>query len=185
MSAVKPIAYDDLPSDLKEQLRTRVDRLGYLGDWFRCTAHQPTALSYFVSFTETLKEALDPDVVETIALTAASKLGNSYEQNQHEQLARKSGRTDAWIRALVEDTNVERELTPLQYRIYQLTVATIDRTDPGGEMQSVVNAIGEVPAVAVLLLIARFVAHSVVASALQLEPPVPSIFDAGGEIDAR
>jgi len=33
-------------------LRPRVERLGYLGEFFRYTAHQPQALISFLDFTE-------------------------------------------------------------------------------------------------------------------------------------
>ncbi len=38
------MGFDDLDPALREVLRARVERLGYLGEFFQCAAHQPAAL---------------------------------------------------------------------------------------------------------------------------------------------
>lgn len=49
---------DQLPAELATALRPRVQRLGYLGEFFKCAAHQPAALLSFMRFTDDLKEVL-------------------------------------------------------------------------------------------------------------------------------
>ena len=97
---VAPLDLADLPDDLRRQLAPRVQRLGYLGDFFRYCGHQPDALLHFYLFTEALKDALPPDLTEAVALTVAAASGNDYERAQHERLARRLGFSDPWIAAL-------------------------------------------------------------------------------------
>src|SRR5690349_8264647 len=94
------IPFEELPPDLREQLAPRVERLGYLGEFFQVAAHQPEALGHFVAFTETLKTALAARLVEAIALTVASATRNDYERVQHERLALKVGLTQLEVLAL-------------------------------------------------------------------------------------
>lgn len=42
------IELDDLPPPVATRLAPRVKRLGYLGEFFKCTAHQPEALAAFI-----------------------------------------------------------------------------------------------------------------------------------------
>ena len=72
---ITPLDLADLPDELRQQLSPRVRRLGYLGDFFRYCGHQPDALLHFNLFTEALKEALPPDLTETVALTIAAAAG--------------------------------------------------------------------------------------------------------------
>jgi hypothetical protein len=57
---IRRLEFDELEPQLAELLRPRVERLGYLGEFFKCMAHQPNALRYFTELTEDLKDAL-PD----------------------------------------------------------------------------------------------------------------------------
>ena len=181
MSPLRPLDYEDLDPELREMFRPRVERLGYLGDWFRFTAHQPDALRHFYGFTESLKTNLPVDLVETVALTAASQLGNDYERHQHEQLSHKLGFSDSWIRTLASGGDGS-ELTEPQRRVRALTEAIIARSGKAPErLEEVVALLGEQPAIGILLLTARYVAHAAVASALVLQPPVPSIFEGDGD----
>ena len=50
--------FEDLDLDLAKVLEPRVERLGYLGEFFKCTAHQPAALLSFFEFTENSKKGL-------------------------------------------------------------------------------------------------------------------------------
>src|SRR5438309_28638 len=75
-------------------------RLGYLGEFFQVAAHQPAALSAFVSFSEALKDALPWRLVEVIALTVSARTGNAYERVQHERLALTLGMRVEEARAL-------------------------------------------------------------------------------------
>ena len=66
-------------------MRPRVERLGYLGEFFQCAANVPDALLAFDVFTAALKRALPDRVTEVVALTVATRLGNAYERHQHER----------------------------------------------------------------------------------------------------
>src|SRR5512143_1851057 len=91
---------DQLPPPLAAALRPRVERLGYLGEFFQCAANVPDALLAFQQLTEALKAALPDRVTEVVALTVATRLGNDYERYQHERLCRTLGFDDGWIRAV-------------------------------------------------------------------------------------
>jgi len=54
------LEFDELAPRLQDILRARVARLGYLGEFFKCTAVQPDILASFLEMTEALKNAL-PD----------------------------------------------------------------------------------------------------------------------------
>ena len=51
-------ALEQMDAELAAMLRPRVERLGYLGEFFRCTAHQPEALKHFLGLTEALKQGI-------------------------------------------------------------------------------------------------------------------------------
>ena len=94
---IERLGLDDLPETLQELLRPRVERLGYLGEFFQAAGHQPEALAGFVAFTEALKQAMPASVTELVALTVSCELGNIYERNQHERLSLKLGLSIEWI----------------------------------------------------------------------------------------
>jgi alkylhydroperoxidase family enzyme len=166
----------DLPPALAEVLRPRVERLGYLGEFFRCAAHAPDALLAFDVFTAALKRALPDWATEVVALTVATRLGNAYERHQHERLCRRLGFSDEWIRA-VEDLRAEA-LADDEGVVQRLALAVLDRQghDVQAELEAVIDALGPPAAMAVLLVIGRYVTHSLVVNALALRPPVASIF---------
>jgi hypothetical protein len=70
----------DLSIELQQLLRRRVDRLGYLGEFFQAMGHQPEALAHFVGWTESLKRALPKNLTELIALTVSTRAENDYER---------------------------------------------------------------------------------------------------------
>lgn len=47
---------EELEPALRDTLRARVDRLGYLGEFFKCTGHAPDVLRHFMEMTESLKK---------------------------------------------------------------------------------------------------------------------------------
>jgi hypothetical protein len=52
MSGLIPrLSFEELRPDLAEMLRPRVERLGCLGEFFKCDGGQPQALMYFMQFT--------------------------------------------------------------------------------------------------------------------------------------
>ena len=160
------IGFDDLEPGLREVLRPRVERLGYLGEFFQVAAHQPDALVSLNALTEQLRGALPDDAAETVALTVATVTGNDYERHQHERLSLKLGFDEAWIRSVI--ALEEGSLT-------QRTVIDLlaDR-GRGANVDALAEEQGDAFAVAVLLLTGRYLMHSTVVNALGLEPPVPS-----------
>src|ERR1700732_4706324 len=79
----------EMPPALASFLKPRVERLGYLGEFFQCTAHQPEALLSFLELTEYLKHALPGNLTEVVSLTIARLMDNAYERVQHERLSLK------------------------------------------------------------------------------------------------
>ena len=166
-----------MPPSLAEALRPRVERLGYLGEFFRCAANAPDALLAFHQFTEALKQELPEGVTEVVALTVAARLGNTYERHQHERLCRRLGFTDEWIRA-VEALRPET-LEGRDGAVQRLALAMLERYGHGvaAELEAMIDALGAPQAMALLLAVGRYVTHSLIVNALALAPPVASIFD--------
>jgi len=170
---------DQLPAELATALRPRVERLGYLGEFFKCAAHQPAALVSFVRFTDDLKAALPDNLTELVALTVAGWMGNTYERNQHERLSRKLGFTDDWIRAAnALRADGQTALDEAERCVQHLTLGVLTERGHGvqAELDAVVGALGAAQAIAVLMLIGRYVTHALIVNALGLAPPVASIF---------
>jgi hypothetical protein len=168
----------DMPPELAATLQPRVDRLGYLGEFFKCTANQPAALLSFYRLTEDLKEALPDRITELVALTIAGFMGNAYERHQHERLSVKLGFGEAWVAAVEAlDPSV---LSPEEGVVQRLALVLVERRGHvvSAEVQAVVDAVGAEQAVGVLMLVGRYVAHALIVNSLQLAPPVPSIFAA-------
>lgn len=176
---IAPIGFEDLEPALRQQLRPRYERLGYLGAFFQYAAHQPRALAAFDSFTEALKVALPAPITELIALTVAGATGNRYERHQHEQLALHLGLSREWVRDRVSGL---APANPGERAVHELVLGLLRNGGHGvrDRLGAVVGALGPDAAVAVLLLTGRYVAHSLVANALELPPPVPSAVDADG-----
>lgn len=177
MTTITALELEECSPALQDLLRPRVERLGYFGEWFRYTAHQPEALEYFYRFTESLKTTIPSRLVEVVALTVASQRDNRYERHQHEQLCRRLGYDDVWVRRLV-GLNKAPVLAEDEAVVRDLAVGLVQRTDDlSARLQAVVDAVGEVTAVGCLLLCARYDAHASVACALDLEPPVQSVVE--------
>ncbi len=166
--SIRRIGFDELEPELREALRPRVERLGYLGEFFQCAAHQPEALISLNALTEQLRGALPDDAAEIVALTVATVTGNDYERHQHERLSLKLGFSEAWIRRVTDLADGSRT--------QQTVLALLD--DRGRGAGPLVDALaeeqGDAFAVAVLLLTGRYLLHSTVVNALGLAPPVPS-----------
>jgi len=166
-----------MPEKLSLMLTPRVQRLGYLGEFFQCAANQPEALMCFYDFTEALKHALPDKLTEVVALTAAQLMENAYERIQHERLSLKLGFGEEWIRGVLSSAEPENGLLSEQeIAVKRLVRSVIERRgqDTSRELDQVVILIGHERAVAVLMLIGRYVAHALIVNCLQLEPPVPS-----------
>jgi len=171
------LSYAELEPRLAEALRPKVERLGYLGEFFQCAAHQPRALTSFHRLTEDLKEALPDNLTEVVALSVAALMGNAYERVQHERLALKLGFAEAWVREVLS-LRAERGggLSEAERLTQRLALAVVERRghNTTEELEAVVKTIGHEQAVGVLLLIGRYVMHALVANCLALGPPVSS-----------
>jgi alkylhydroperoxidase family enzyme len=163
---IRRMGFDELDPALREVLGPRAERLGYLGEFFQCAAHQPDALVYFNALTEQLRGALPDDAAEIVALTVATVTGNDYERHQHERLSLKLGFSETWIRSVIA---LE------EGGIVQRTVVDLLRDrGRGSDVDALAAEEGDAFAIAVLLLTGRYVMHSTVVNALGLTPPVPS-----------
>ncbi len=171
---------EELEPALRDTLRARVDRLGYLGEFFKCTGHAPDVLRHFMEMTESLKKAVPDKITETVALTIAVKTGNDYERNQHKRLSSKLGFGHDWIKAVEELDPHNQELLSDSERIVQeFALAAMDRMGNHcqQEFEKVLDVLEVSEAVGVLMLIGRYMTHAVAVNTLDLVPPKPSIFE--------
>lgn len=176
------LEFDDLDPGLAKVLKPRVERLGYLGEFFKCTAHQPAALLSFYEFTENSKKDLPKRLVESIALTISTKVGNDYERNQHERLSVRLGFGREWVSAVEAlDPDGAKELSESERLVQRLVIAMLESFGQGveAELEAVVDDIGHVQTVGVMMIVGRYVTHGIFVNALALKPPVPSIFEDG------
>jgi alkylhydroperoxidase family enzyme len=173
------LSADEMPPALGSFLRPRVERLGYLGEFFQCTAHQPEALLSFLQFTEHLKRALPNNLTEVVALSIAMLMDNAYERVQHERLSLKLGFSKEWVRELLSLSADGHRLLSEQERVVQQLVISVVRrggrnTTP--ELEAVTRAIGTAQTIAVLMLIGRYMSHALIVNTLNLAPPpIPSV----------
>jgi alkylhydroperoxidase family enzyme len=183
MSASIPrLQLDDMPSDLAEYLGPRVRRLGYLGELFQVAGHAPDVLLAFMRFTDALKQALPDNLAEVAVLTTATLMENAYERNQHERLCVRLGLERDWIR------EVERlapddaaRLSPAERAIQRYVVAALGSRGLRAQAQfeDLAAQLPAAQAVAVAMLVGRYVTHALVVNTFRLTPPVPSIWEDG------
>lgn len=166
----------EMTPELQQSLGPRVDRLGYLGEFFQCAAHQPQALMSFMSFTEDLKDALPDNLTEVVALSVAMFMGNAYERVQHERLSLKLGFNPDWVREVISLTGDGDLMSAPELAVQKLTLAVIERRghNTADEMEAVIETLGHEQAIAVLMLIGRYVTHALMVNCLELAPPVGS-----------
>ncbi|MBB4633386.1 carboxymuconolactone decarboxylase family protein [Sphingosinicella soli] len=179
MSTLHRFEFDELPKEIGDRLAPRVTRLGYLGEFFKCAAHQPEALAAFIDFTEAGKKGLPDNLVELIALSCAVWMGNDYERNQHERLCIKLGFHREWVAAVERLKPAEEPLLGDDERSIQRLVLSMLETrgkDSGALFDEAIHRLGEAPAIAVLMVVGRYVVHALLVNSLGLAPPVPSIF---------
>jgi alkylhydroperoxidase family enzyme len=185
-NTIPKLEFDQLPPAIAELLRGKVERLGYLGEFFARTAHQEAALKAFIEFTDASKGALSMRQVELIALTVACINDIAYEKNQHERLSVRLGFGRDWV------TDVER-LEPEQAtrldedeRCIQRFVIHAVRNGGRGSSQALAElsaALGHENAVAVMMVMARYVAHALMINCMDIGAPVPSIYEDGFDIE--
>jgi hypothetical protein len=181
MTSLRRFEFDQLTPELANLLAPRVKRLGYLGEFFKCTAHQPAALSAFIEFTEAGKGSLPNNLVEVIALTCAGWMGNAYERNQHERLCLELGLGKDWVREInLLQPESASGLSLIERQVQRLVLVVLETK--GVRAQSLVEEtlrlIGEAETIAILMIIGRYVVHALIVNSLGLAPPVPSIFEA-------
>lgn len=166
------LSTEEMPVELASFLAPRVKRLGYLGEFFQCTAHQPAALLSFLEFTEHLKRALPHNLTEVVVLSVAVLMDNDYERVQHERLCIKLGFSDAWLGAVL-NLNDEKILTSQERLVQRLAIAIVERggrnTTP--ELEAAIASIGTPEAIAVLMLVGRYISHALIVNTLNLAPP--------------
>jgi len=173
---------EDFPAEVSERLAPRIKRLGYLGEFFKCAVHQPDALSAFIDFTESGKGSLPPNMVELIALTVSAWSGNVYERNQHERLSVRLGLGRDWVEAvnaLAPET--QTALSDDERRLQELVLCVVESNgnEASDMFEDHVQRHGAERAMAILMVIGRYVVHGLIVNTLALKPPVPSIFDDG------
>lgn len=177
---IERLEFDELAPNVRNILDARVKRLGYLGEFFKCTGHQPDILAPFMEMTEALKKALPDRLTETGALTVATMMGNDYERNQHERLSRKLGFGEEWVAAV---ERVSPDSAPLlsegERAVQRLAIAMIERRGKqvSSEIEALIDVIGPDQTVAVMFLVGRYITHALIVNGLELAPPVPSIFE--------
>ena len=180
MTAVRRIEFEELPGELAQALEPRVKRLGYLGEFFQCAAHQPEALLAFMAFTEASKHGLADNLVEVIALTCAGWMGNDYERNQHERLCLALGFDRGWV-AQVNALAPEgaHAMTEDERRLQLLVLQVLETRGRGASdaFGQTVERLGDAAAIAALMVVGRYVVHGLVVNSLGLRPPVASIFE--------
>lgn len=171
------LSREKLHPELEAFLQPRIERLGYLGEFFQCTAHQPEALLSFLEFTDHLKHALPNNLTEVVSLTVAQLMNNRYERVQHERLSLKLGFGEDWLREVLSLLGDGRgHLSEQEVLVQRLVVAAINRKghDVTLELEAVVRSLGPATTIAVLMLVGRYVSHALIANALNLAAPVPS-----------
>jgi alkylhydroperoxidase family enzyme len=185
------LSFEELPEKIAEQLGAKVERLGYLGEFFARTAHQPEALAAFNQFTNSAKGALDLKIVELIALTVATMKGVDYEKNQHERLSVRKGYGCVWVE---EVENLQPESAHTLSKKEQLVQRfVIDATESDGksvtpQLDAVIDDFGHEDAIAIMMVMARYTTHALLVNCMNIGPPVSSIFaDIGAwqEVEAK
>lgn len=170
---------EELAPEVQQTLAARVKRLGYLGEFFKCSGHNPEVLVSFMEMTEALKHALPDRLTEVGSLTVAGLMKNDYERHQHERLSEKLGFGRDWVAAVNRIApDAPGPLSAEERAAQRLAIAVVNRKghDVQPELDAVIESIGAPQAMAMLFLIGRYVMHAFVVNALELKPPVPSIF---------
>ena len=180
MSADIPrLEFEELTPELRDVFRARVERLGYLGEFFKVMSHAPETMGAFNTITESLKQVLPDNFTEIVSLSLSSRLGNRYEQYQNERLSQKLGFADQWIaEALNPNDGADSVFDAEEKAVQAFAIAVMERKGQGveAERDAIIDAIGPQMTVAVMWLIGRTVTHALISNTLELEAPVASIF---------
>lgn len=175
--SIPRLSLSQMPDKLAEMLKPRVQRLGYLGEFFQYAANQPEALICFQEFTEALKHALPDRLTELVALTVAQLMDNAYERVQHERLSLKLGFGESWVKDVLSLGNTSgRALSESEVAVQQLVAVVVRQKGHGTapELERVTTVLGHKEAIAILMLTGRYITHAFIVNCLELKPPVPS-----------
>ncbi|MDX1485801.1 MAG: hypothetical protein R3229_15125 [Alphaproteobacteria bacterium] len=178
------LEFEELSAELQDVFRARVERLGYLGEFFKVMSHAPDTMAGFYRITESLKEVLPDNFTEIVSLALSSRLGNRYEQYQNERLSRRLGFSDDWIaEAITPNDGADSVFDAEEKAVQRFAIAVMERSGQGvaAERDALVRAIGPERTVGVMWLIGRTVTHALISNTLELEAPVASIFEAETE----
>jgi hypothetical protein len=174
------IEFEDIEPKLKELFRPRVERLGYLGEFFRVMSATPETMTGFFTITESLKKVLPDNLTEIISLSLSSRLGNLYEQYQNERLSLKLGLSKEWVaEAITPKSGADSIFSAEEKAVQAFAIAVMENKGQGveAELDAVIAAIGAEKTVGVMWLITRTVSHALISNTLKLKPPVTSIFE--------
>jgi len=186
-SELTRLSFDQLTPDLRALLAPRVERLGYLGEFYSVADHQPEVLAHFYRFTEALKDALPWRLTEVVALTVAARAGNAYERVQHERLALKLGMDAVTARALTRgEAEAAAGLDSAEKAAARLAREMVDSLGQtaADALSELAESTDEEIAVGCALLAGRYLAHAAISNAFGLLPPVDSPFAQPAGADA-
>jgi hypothetical protein len=125
--------------------------------------------------TEELRGALPNPLTEVVALSVSCLTENAYERVQHERLCLKLGFDYQWIRD-VEALAPGGTMRDDERAVQTLVSALVERQGHHcrAELDAVIRAVGHQKAVAVLMLVGRYMTHALFVNCLDLAPPVAS-----------
>lgn len=172
---------DELDPRVADMLRPRVERLKYLGEFFKCAGNVPDVLYHFHMMTEALKEALPIKLTEVVSLTVAKVMNNDYERHQHEHLSLKLGFGEDWVREVEACEPADASLmAPEEILTQKYVLATLDNDGVGvaAEFDALAEAVGPEQAMAVIMMTGRYACHALAVNTLELAPPTPSPLEA-------
>jgi hypothetical protein len=168
------VTFEEMPAELQELLSADTASTGHLGEFFERAAHQPDALIAFCAWTDALRDALPPRLVQTIALTVTTHTRSGTERAQQERAALAVGMTREEVRALER----MRAGTCPSFSDEEVAAAALARClleDFGCGCESALlrlsRLIGEAATTACLMLAARHVASATMANAWTLRAP--------------
>jgi alkylhydroperoxidase family enzyme len=169
------MAHEQMGAELQSLVAARIERLGYLGEFFQVAAHQPDALAAFIRFTEELKAALPWRLVETVALTVASETANGYERVQHERLALRLGMRDDEVRAIVAG-RLDDRFSGAERAAAELARGIVHSHGQGCSalFEALLDLTDDATAVGCAMTAARYLAHAAMANTWELVVPVSS-----------
>lgn len=157
-----------------------VERLGYFGEFFQVMANVPGAIGAFLEYTKAVKQPLSDGENEVLALAVCAGMGADYERIQHEQLAQRLGFSLEWIAAASGREGASPAVLSDAERLLRRMVDAFLAGDAMALRPIVAEAtqaIGSAQAMGALLQLTRYAGIATLCTALQLEPPVKSVFD--------